>query len=903
MKRQILRQEICEYLTQWQYKIEIMNKQAYYDIDLDAQDIICRIYNVLFDYKLKNLNKEKANFEAIDLADESKKVAIQVTAENTSTKIKNTINAFNKNKHYEKYNRLIFAILGNKKKYTTTFDTEGFFAFDPKTDIIDFKQLSSEIFISDLRIQEIILNILKEEMSDDKTEEDLILSDSIQIIEKKVFARCCSKLISIGLNKEQATNIINDDINSDRYADILDAEQQGKIYLQGEFGSGKSHAIFILILRMIRDYIADNSKPFPLYINAREISKTETIQALVEKQTKANEYYVFVDGCDEMSLDEAKDIVNEVQYLRLLRSKDHFLLCGRPLFFIDNNFTYNMLCLSEDRVFELIAIISEKEKSYVHSQMYSLEKGVKETLRRPLYTLLYAILMKQSKSFFRISYSDLITNFVNWTLNKCGGNREIIFSALEHLSILAIDRNMGKIHLSELRGIDVYTTLQKTGFLFLHNDNTISFMLPVIAQWFAAQSILHKIISIDDILQDKTRSSRWRYALSIMFSQMTFDDSIELFSKIVKKDAGLVPDIILNGTKDEYMNDSPSSFECGKRIYQCMLIWGDALGELKNELSFFYNGRLKKLAIHMLEGTVTTVWSNEIKENDVCVLSPNEQRRYGRNKNYQAHSQSTWPWIYTFEMIRREINNLIKHKKLMCNNIDIQKEFVWKTTLELTNKGNLYQDAISLIEVEKYREFRDGLIVIRKKAYDLNYYFSLIDSLYNSGVYYISPNIPIGDKDFTGLVWSNYSEHRMYERVIAIYQKALEAYDDYVDNWFSAFASRMTMAILMPGTFHANLQFKESSDIGPILSYHFEAKPIGTKNNVNITLNEINEWEKKDNQIQTVYEKDTAHRADKREWIHWWFRSEAIRCYEASPITDVVFQWLRNDLKDIGWVE
>ncbi len=40
------------------------------------------------------------------------------------------------------------------------------------------------------------------------------------------------------------------------------------------------------------------------------------------------------------------------------------------------------------------------------------------------------------------------------------------------------------------------------------------------------------------------RSSRWRYAFSLMFSKMSFDESIELFSKIIEKDIGSAADII-----------------------------------------------------------------------------------------------------------------------------------------------------------------------------------------------------------------------------------------------------------------------------------------------------------------------------------------------------------------------
>ena len=53
---------------------------------------------------------------AIDLVDPKNRIAVQVTSDNSSTKIKHTIEEFNKNKAYQSYDRLIVLILTQKKK-------------------------------------------------------------------------------------------------------------------------------------------------------------------------------------------------------------------------------------------------------------------------------------------------------------------------------------------------------------------------------------------------------------------------------------------------------------------------------------------------------------------------------------------------------------------------------------------------------------------------------------------------------------------------------------------------------------------------------------------------------------------------------------------------------------------
>jgi len=65
---------------------------------------------------LKNLNaEEKRNFPAIDLADDKAAVGFQVTATSDSQKIKKSLETFIQKNLYEKYPRLIFYILTEKR--------------------------------------------------------------------------------------------------------------------------------------------------------------------------------------------------------------------------------------------------------------------------------------------------------------------------------------------------------------------------------------------------------------------------------------------------------------------------------------------------------------------------------------------------------------------------------------------------------------------------------------------------------------------------------------------------------------------------------------------------------------------------------------------------------------------
>lgn len=96
-----------------------------------------------------------------------KKRAIQVTSNNNSDKIKHTIDEFIRNGIHKKCDSLKILILTSKKKYTTLFETNGLFEFDPKKDIIDIDDLIKEIYqfpidklkeINDFLYKEFVIN-------------------------------------------------------------------------------------------------------------------------------------------------------------------------------------------------------------------------------------------------------------------------------------------------------------------------------------------------------------------------------------------------------------------------------------------------------------------------------------------------------------------------------------------------------------------------------------------------------------------------------------------------------------------------------------------------------------------------------------------------------------------------
>ena len=145
MNKEVYLKNIAESLALLSREVSILNAVSLYDINIIAEDFFPGLLNLIYGYELKNANYLKKNAPAIDLSDKKNRIAVQVTSDNSSAKIRRTIEEFNKNQVYHSYDRLIVLILTQKKNYSSNFDTQGMFTFEKTRDIWDVERLIKDI--------------------------------------------------------------------------------------------------------------------------------------------------------------------------------------------------------------------------------------------------------------------------------------------------------------------------------------------------------------------------------------------------------------------------------------------------------------------------------------------------------------------------------------------------------------------------------------------------------------------------------------------------------------------------------------------------------------------------------------------------------------------------------------
>lgn len=181
MNRQSLFNYIEERLVVLAHRVEARGKLNILDLHLHSENFYRDFLNLLYGWKLENLNKVNQNVEAIDLIDNANKIVIQVSSTNTKKKIESALGKPSMAKY--KGWSFKFVSIARSATYlrTKTFANPHSLNFLPTTDIIDIDSLLPEVFASKTDKLQEIETFIRKELGDD-TKSTIIESDLTRII-------------------------------------------------------------------------------------------------------------------------------------------------------------------------------------------------------------------------------------------------------------------------------------------------------------------------------------------------------------------------------------------------------------------------------------------------------------------------------------------------------------------------------------------------------------------------------------------------------------------------------------------------------------------------------------------------------------------------------------------------
>ena len=121
-------------------------------------------------------------------------------------------------------------------------------------------------------------------------------------------------------------------------------------------------------------------------------------------------------------------------------------------------------------------------------------------------------------------------------LEKVKVDEEHSKNLLKDLAILTTNRGNIPIKRNEIGTLDEIKSLLDGG-LVMEDNGYLSFVFPILAQWFAAQALSEKLIDIDNIIEEQINLDYWKYAIIILitvFKETQIDGTLARWLKKIQ---------------------------------------------------------------------------------------------------------------------------------------------------------------------------------------------------------------------------------------------------------------------------------------------------------------------------------------------------------------------------------
>lgn len=129
-----------------------------------AEDFCVRLLNLLYGYNLSNANAANANAPAVDLVDPARRLAIQITINDTTEKIRNTHRKASQHKLGDDFDKIILLFLVNKAPAEPTPSVNFTPCTRPVIAVCDLSTILGDIRALDVATMAALADLLDEEI-------------------------------------------------------------------------------------------------------------------------------------------------------------------------------------------------------------------------------------------------------------------------------------------------------------------------------------------------------------------------------------------------------------------------------------------------------------------------------------------------------------------------------------------------------------------------------------------------------------------------------------------------------------------------------------------------------------------------------------------------------------------
>jgi hypothetical protein len=690
----------------------------------------------------------------------------------------------------------------------------------------------------------------------------------------------------------------------------------------GDVGAGKSVVAERLLQQAIRVSREKASAPVPVFLRARDT--TSGLAAALLQTTRGigdprqQGMFAVIDGADEIEQSDAAYLIESARVLAHTYPDTRIVITTRPIPALPQEETVELPLLNEDQARELVGRLAGYEITIGAAGGWP--SSLADAVRRPLFAILLG-LNRRAEHGTPPTTGTLLSALAERAIDPSRAADALPW--LQRLGVAATDTGDAPVRVSEIGDIASRVAVAESRVVQIEEGH-VRFALPILTQWFAAQSLQAGTPTIEELLGDRRRLDRWRYALAIAVATGPRAYVDETLGVLSRNDPGFAARVVEESLARWAADASPpaesaDAIAVGKELRVALIAWGEGTEPLSERLLPRVNdATLAPLAIAAEKRWLTWGWyvggeldglaqrhTREIVElpDDINILGgPYAEWTLCRGGRWA--NEPGWAWRWGLEELRGGVAAALGTRGLAVESERLIDEALWVLALKVARRGSLSFEPVKLDDVKQAIAAAPGDLVLRldDRYASIGELRSRLDALRAEGESYVRLPWPGPDCERSrgGWIWNPYSPERQRERVEAVYAAALHCYTLIVERWLPRLAPRLRTAAMLPAVLHGTFQASETTDSGcPTISWHLEPLPPGETTRVEIEIGPIPARTRDD------YDRDHDRllrlRPQAAGWISTVYHNGVADVFQGAPLAPLVYGWIDGDLRDTGW--
>jgi nucleoside phosphorylase len=753
-------------------------------------------------------------------------------------------------------------------------------------------------------------------------------------------ARCAARWQAAGLSNSDARRLAGDATVGKCPATLRPTAETPLRLWVGEFGAGKSLCANRLFQESLAAAMESLDAPLPIYLNAADVEghlrTAVEIAATQIGDIRRNGAIVCVDGADEVGSRRAADLLTQAREIIHLFRNVSIVMTSRPLPAIH---AAPELCevplLSDDDANALVNLCAGSD---VHLWGRSIPSSVREAVRRPLFAILLGVYFRRRRGHSPSSTAQLMSNLVEYSLQTSSIEPSIAGPTLERLARLSIER-MSSVPISEVGSRAEVQALLPSG-LVKEKQGALEFVLPILAQWFGALSLLNGNPKPEDLVAAPTRLEPWRYPLVIATGIGEHDQVSSMLAPLARRDPALLGQIVCASLADWGLSEDvapPPAEECGRRVRGAMQPLSEGIGRLRELVApVRADGSLYKIGCRVDGGRLETGWYRGTKEFPDVISLPEhvfvwgppgtapldatpgiDAANWDRFRMARPGRQSAWAWRWALEYLTEPLKKMVKEQTLPMFDGPIAHECAWEIATKILRLNPRQADGIALERIwdalppappsgwTDLSRYKRVFLANGYQRTDVSPLLAVCLRLRDSGTSTLTPPWPQPDVASGSPHWNAFSSEQLMARVQSVYQQAIEAYEQIVRHWFLPFQHRLRHHVILPACFVLSVG-PESPHRAGLRTFQswWEPLPHGSVVQVDIRTSDVPAfppWNREE--LDSAHGRLAALRPEAAHWIGTEFKMGLLwEEIEHKAIRSVVYEWLGGDLKLTSWL-